>query len=157
RWADWLYTLRLSFFENDIKLSVKAGNYNPDTTAQPYASLRAYKGRSLNGIWATAPYLHNGSVPSLYDLLLPQKRAEDPDEGEYRPDEFMVGSREFDPVRVGFRTEGYDGFLFRTHRVGDLNSGHEYGAGRTAQPDGTILPALTEQQRSDLVEYMKTL
>ncbi len=157
RWADWLYTLGLSFFENDIKLSVKAGNYNPDTTAQPYASLRAYKGRSLNGIWATAPYLHNGSVPSLYDLLLPQKRAEDPEEGEYRPDEFMVGSREFDPVRVGFRTEGYDGFLFRTHRVGDLNSGHEYGAGRTAQPDGTILPALTEQQRWDLVEYMKTL
>src|SRR5690606_10195576 len=54
RWADWLYTLGLSFFENHIKPSVKAGNYNPDTTADPYASLRAYKARSLNGIWATA-------------------------------------------------------------------------------------------------------
>lgn len=157
RWADWLYTLGMSFFDNDIKPSVKSGNYNPDTTAQPYASLLAYKGRSLNGIWATAPYLHNGSVPTLYDLLLPQKRAGDPDDGEYRPEQFVVGSREFDPVKVGFRSEGYDGFVFRTHRLGDLNGGHEYGSGRTAQPDGTVLPALNEQQRWDLVEFMKTL
>ncbi len=157
RWADWLYTLGLSFFENEIRPSVKAGNYHPDTTAEPYASLLSYKARTLNGIWATAPYLHNGSVPTLYDLLLPVKRPGDPDEGKYRPTEFMVGSREFDPVRVGFRSEGYDGFLFRAYRVGDLNTGHEYASGRTAQPDGTLLPALTEQQRWDLVEYLKTL
>lgn len=157
RWADWFYTLGMSFFDNDIKPSIKSGNYQPDTTAHPYASLLAYKARSLNGIWATAPYLHNGSVPTLYDLLLPQKRPGDPDEGEYRPDEFMVGSREFDPVRVGFRSEGYDGFVFRTQDVGDLNSGHEYASGRTPQPDGRVLPALTDQQRWDLVEFMKTL
>src|SRR5690606_26702477 len=72
RWADWFYTLGMSFFDNDIKPSIKSGNYQPDTTANPYASLLAYKARSLNGIWATAPYLHNGSVPTLYDLLLPQ-------------------------------------------------------------------------------------
>ena len=36
-----------------------------------------YKSRSLNGIWATAPYLHNGSVPTLYDLLLPSSNAAD--------------------------------------------------------------------------------
>ncbi len=157
RRLDWLYTLGLSFFENEIKHSVKAGNYNPDTTADPYASLLAYRARSLNGIWATAPYLHNGSVPTLYDLLLPQRRDGDPEDGEYRPDEFMVGSREFDPVRVGLRSEGYDGHRFTTFRRGDFNSGHEYGAGRTAQPDGTVLPALNEQQRWDLVEYLKTL
>jgi cytochrome c5 len=157
RWADWLYTLGLSFFDNDVKGSVKSGNYIADTTANPYNSLLAYKGRSLNGIWATAPYLHNGSVPSLYQLLLPKKRADDPADGEYRPDEFVVGSREFDPVRVGLRSEGYDGFIFRTHRLGDLNGGHEYGSGRIAQADGTVLPALTDQQRWDLVEFLKTL
>lgn len=157
RGLDWLYTLGLSFFDNDILPSIKAGNYNADTTSRPYNSLLAYKARSLNGIWATAPYLHNGSVPSLYDLLLPKRRPGDPEEGEYRPDEFQVGSREFDPARVGFRTEGYEGFLFRTTRRGDLNSGHEYGAGRTPQPDGVVLPALSEQQRWDLVEYLKTL
>ncbi len=96
-------------------------------------------------------------MPSLYDLLLPKRRPGDPEEGEYRPDEFQVGSREFDPVKVGFRTQGYEGFLFRTSRRGDLNSGHEYGAGRSPQADGTLLPALTEQQRWDLVEYLKTL
>lgn len=157
RWADWLYTLGLSFFDNNINHSVKSGNYKPDTTANPYNSLLSYKARSLNGIWATAPYLHNGSVPSLYDLLLPRKQTGDPDEGEYRPDEFIVGSREFDPVRVGLRSSGYDGFVFRTWRTGDLNSGHEYGSGRSAQADGTVLPALTEQQRWELVEFMKTL
>ena len=55
-----------------------------------------YKARPLNGIWATAPYLHNGSVPTLYHLLLAAKD---------RPKSFTVGSREFDPKNVGFRTD----------------------------------------------------
>lgn len=50
-----------------------------------------YKGRPLNGIWATAPYLHNGSVPNLYELMK---------KPEQRVTEFWVGSREFDPVNV---------------------------------------------------------
>ena len=157
RWLDRIYTIGLSFFNNTIQNTIKSGNYKADTTSQPYNSLLAYKGRSLNGIWATAPYLHNGSVPTLYDLLLPKKRADDPADGEYRPDSFMVGSREFDPVKVGFRSEGYEGFEFKAFRVGDMNSGHEYGAGRTPQMDGTQLPALTSDQRWDLLEYIKTL
>ena len=157
RWLDWLYNLASSFFDNPIKSSIKAGNYNPDTTADPYASLKSYKARSLNGIWATAPYLHNGSVPTLYDLLLPVKRDGDPDDGEYRPDTFSVGSREFDPVKVGYRTEGYDGFEFKALRTGDLNSGHEYAAGKTEQLNGEILPALTKEERLDLLEFLKTL
>ncbi len=157
RWLDWLYNLVSSFFDNPIKSSIKAGNYNPDTTADPYASLKSYKARSLNGIWATAPYLHNGSVPTLYDLLLPVKRDGDPDDGEYRPDTFSVGSREFDPVKVGYRTEGYDGFEFKALRTGDLNSGHEYAAGKTEQLNGEILPALTKEERLDLLEFLKTL
>lgn len=157
RWADWVYLLVMSLADNEIESSVKAGNYTPDTTAAPYNSLLSYKARSLNGIWATAPYLHNGSVPSLYDLLLPVKRPGDPGDGEYRPSEFMVGAREFDPVRVGFITEGYDGTLFKADKRGDMNEGHEYAAGKTAQPDGTVLPALSAEQRWDLLEYLKTL
>ena len=157
RALDWLYTVSMSFFDNDIKYSIKAGDYNPDTPIRPYQSLLSYKARPLDGIWATAPYLHNGSVPTLYDLLLPKKHEGDPEDGEYRPDTFMVGSREFDPVKIGFRTEGYDGFEFRSLRRGDLNSGHEYASGGTAQLNGEILPTLDEQQRWDLVEYLKTL
>lgn len=157
RWLDWMYTLGMSFFDNNIQYSVKAGQYRPDTTTRPYDSLLAYKARSLNGIWATAPYLHNGSVPTLYDLLLPAKRPGDPEEGEYRPDTFLVGSREFDPEKVGFKSEGYDGFLFRTDLKGNFNNGHEYAAGRTPQPDGTVLPALDRTQRNALLEFLKTL
>ena len=161
RWADWLYTLMSAYFSNHIpQASMKAGgNYTPDSTANPYSSLVAYKARSLNGIWATAPYLHNGSVPTLYDLMLPTKKAGDPEgeEFEYRPEVFQVGSREFDPERVGFISEGYDGFAYKTIRVGDMNDGHEYAAGGTAQVNGEVLKALNKEQRLDLLEFMKTL
>ncbi len=100
--------------------------------------LLAYKGRPLNGIWATAPYLHNGSVPNLYQLLLPS---------DQRIDQFSVGSREFDPVNVGFETDPMPGrFSFDTSLVGNSNAGHDYGTGK-----------LTEAERWELVEYMKTL
>ena len=50
--------------------------------------IAAYKPRPLAGMWATAPFLHNGSVPTIYDLLSPVAD---------RPKTFRVGSREFDP------------------------------------------------------------
>lgn len=157
RGLDWLYVLAMSFFDNDIKASMKNGDYEPDTTANPYQSLLAYKARSLNGIWATAPFLHNGSVPTLYDLLLPKKREGDPDDGEYRPDTFTVGARELDPVRVGFVSEGYDGFVFDTAVPGNSNAGHEYAAGITPRADGKTLPPMTREERFALIEYMKVL
>jgi len=144
RWADWLYTVAGSLFDNEIKASMKAGNYDPDTTAEPFRSLLSYKARSLNGIWATAPYLHNGSVPTLYDLLLPVNAREGCPKA--RPVTFKVGAREFDPVKVGFRYEGYDGFEFRTELRGNGNAGHEYRACK-----------MTDDERWDLVEYLKTL
>jgi hypothetical protein len=103
--------------------------------------------------------LHNGSVPTLYDLLLPKKRPGDPAEGEYRPDTFMVGSREFDPVHVGLKSSGYDGFAFDTSIPGNSNAGHEYtaGPGHSPQPSGAVLPALSVEQRMDLLEYLKSL
>lgn len=154
RIADWAYLLGKSFFDNEIKPSVKSGNYNPDTTAKPYNSLLAYKARSLNGIWATAPYLHNGSVPNLWTLLLP---------AEERPTAFCVGNREFDPVNVGFNTGGCDindpkdKRRFIVEPEGNNNTGHEYGTGKDKDKDGKDKKKLTEQERWDLIEYIKTL
>lgn len=157
RVLDWIYMLGKSFFDNEIKASVKSGDYWIDTTAAPYNSLLAYKARPLNGIWATAPYLHNGSVPSIYDLLLPLKREGDPDDGEYRRTEFKVGSREFDPEKIGFRAEGYDGFTFSATKRGDFNTGHEYGTVHAPAIKGIKLAPLTDKERKELVEYIKTL
>ena len=157
RWGDWITDIAKAFFHNEIKPSIKHGNYDPDTTAKPLASLNAYKARSLNGIWATAPYLHNGSVPTLYDLLLPKKSDGDPEDGEYRPDRFEVGSREFDPGKVGFKSSGYEGSTFDTSLKGNSNAGHEYTTGKTAQLNGKILKPLTKEERLDLLEYLKTL
>lgn len=106
--------------------------------------LLAYKARPLTGIWATAPYLHNGSVPTLYDLLLP------PDQ---RPKTFFTGTREFDPVKIGYVTtpSADNDFLFETRAasgeviLGNSNSGHEFGT------------TLSEDQRRMLLEYLKTL
>jgi hypothetical protein len=145
RGYQWVYDFAAGFFSNQIEPSLKQGNYDADTTADPYASLLSYKARPLNGIWATAPYLHNGSVPTLYDLLLPKKGAKDPKDGEYRPDTFQVGSREFDAVKVGLKSSGYSGFTFDTRHRGNSNAGHTYGTG------------LDKEQRLDLLEYLKTL
>jgi hypothetical protein len=145
RGYQWVYDLAAGFLTNQIKPSLKSGNYDPDTTAAPYASLFAYKARSLNGIWATAPYLHNGSVPTLYALLLPKRGPKDPAKGEYRPDKFQVGSREFDPHSVGLKCDGYNGFLFDTSRRGNSNAGHTYGT------------ELDKEKRLDLLEYLKSL
>jgi len=157
RALDWLYMMAKSFFDNKIEASVKSGNYLADTTAAPYQSLLSYKARSLNGIWATAPYLHNGSVPSIYDLLLPVKRDGDPADGKYRPTEFTVGSREFDPIKIGLRTEGYQGFTFKADKRGDLNGGHEYGTLHAPLVNGVKQEPLTDEERWDLVEYIKIL
>ena len=146
RIVEWVYVLVMSIADNDIKASIKSGNYDPDTTAKPFDSLLSYKARSLNGIWATAPFLHNGSVPTLYDLLLPVKCKEGAGDGKYRPDSFVVGAREFDPVKVGFKSEGYDGFKFNTALRGNRNTGHEYGA-----------CGMSDADRWDLIEYLKSL
>jgi hypothetical protein len=141
----WIYDLVAEKLSNQIEPSLKHGNYDPDTSADPYASLLSYKARSLNGIWATAPYLHNGSVPTLYDLLLPKRGPKDPANGEYRPDKFQVGSREFDPDKVGLTGTGYSGFTFDTSHRGNSNAGHAYGTG------------LDKENRLDLLEYLKSL
>jgi hypothetical protein len=101
----------------------------------------AYESRVLHGIWATAPYLHNGSVPNLWELLLPPER---------RTPSFMVGSRVFDPVNVGYVTDRSpfkDGKLVvgPGAEPGNSNAGHDFGTN------------LTDDERRALIEYLKQL
>jgi mono/diheme cytochrome c family protein len=96
-----------------------------------------YKARPLSGIWASAPYLHNGSVPSLAELLKPP--------GE-RVASFYVGSRELDPATVGLvTTQGERSSLFDTKLPGNSNAGHTFGT------------TLSAQEKLDLLEYLKSL
>jgi mono/diheme cytochrome c family protein len=106
----------------------------------------AYKARPLDGIWATPPYLHNGSVPNLYALLSPVAE---------RPKTFYLGNREYDPVSVGYRTEEFPGgFELDTSLRGNSNSGHEFNNG---PGEGVLGPLLTPEERRELIEYLKSL
>jgi mono/diheme cytochrome c family protein len=96
-----------------------------------------YLARPLTGVWATAPYLHNGSVPTLWDLLHPSQR----------PAKFIMGNREYHPAKLGYANTG-NGWTFDTSQPGNSNSGHagdKYGTN------------LTEDQKASLLEYLKTI
>jgi mono/diheme cytochrome c family protein len=115
-----------------------------------------YKPRPLEGVWATPPFLHNGAVPTLYDLLSP---------ADERPKGFWLARREFDPVKVGYMTDrasSTGGFWFDTRKPGNFNTGHEFRAGHVEYDEtnprvqyGVIGPALSPQDRFDLIEYLK--
>ncbi len=103
----------------------------------------AYESRVLHGIWATAPYLHNGSVPNLWELLTPP---------EQRKPFFMVGSKKYDPVNVGYVTDESpfkdSGKLVVSGsgvQPGNSNAGHDFG---------TKLP---DDEKWQLIEYLKQL
>ncbi|MGA7807346.1 di-heme-cytochrome C peroxidase [Bradyrhizobium sp.] len=102
----------------------------------------AYESRVLHGIWATAPYLHNGSVPNLWELLTPPAQ---------RKPFFMVGSRKYDPVNVGYVTDespSKDGKLVvggSDVQPGNSNAGHDFGTG------------LSDDEKWQLIEYLKQL
>lgn len=102
-----------------------------------------YANMPLDGIWLRAPYLHNGSVPTLRDLLEP---------GAGRPARFYRGNDLLDPVRVGFVSDQpSDGdtryFAFDTALPGNGNRGHEGAA------YGTELPP---EDKDAIVEFLKT-
>jgi mono/diheme cytochrome c family protein len=105
-----------------------------------YRKTNGYSNLPLDGVWARAPYLHHGAVPTLRDLLKPPS---------LRPRVFFRGYNVYDPVNVGFVSQGPEaeshGFRFDTSVPGNDNGGHPYG---------TQLPPA---DRDDLVEYMKTL
>jgi hypothetical protein len=101
----------------------------------------AYEARVLHGVWATAPYLHNGSVPNLWELLLPASQ---------RSASFMVGSKMYDQKNVGYAA---DSSPFKEGKrvvgagaeAGNSNAGHEFGVD------------LSEDDRWALIAYLKQL
>lgn len=100
-----------------------------------------YANHPLDGIWLRAPYLHNGSVPTLRDLLKP---------ANMRPATFYRGNDIYDARDVGFvsnveTANGRTFFKFETSDRGNSNGGHLYGV------------ELPENEKSALIEYMKTL
>jgi mono/diheme cytochrome c family protein len=110
-----------------------------------------YKSRPLDGVWATPPYLHNGSVPTIEALLSPLAE---------RPKTFWLGHREYDPKRLGYVTDKLSGgFEFDTSQPGNRNTGHLFD---DAPADGTAMPGrigrkLTPDDRRALIEFLKTL
>lgn len=107
----------------------------------------AYKARTLDGIWATPPYLHNGSVPNIYELLSPASE---------RSKQFWTGGYEYDPVNLGYVSSKGSGnyFLFDTTISGNLNHGHEFNDGKGK---GIIGRKLSRNERLELIEYLKVL
>src|SRR6185369_3024214 len=93
-----------------------------------------YFAATLSGVWARSPYLHNGSVRTIADLLTA------PNE---RPKSFHRGSQQYDPAVMGFTDEG--AYVFDTTTAGNSNSGHDYGTN------------LSRDQKAELMEYLKTL
>ena len=88
----------------------------------------------LDGIWMRAPYLHNGSVPTIEALLVSPKN---------RPVKFKRGCDTFDSKAIGFTCS--EGFEFDTSLKGNSNSGHDYGT------------SLSIEDKTVLIEYIKSL
>jgi len=104
-----------------------------------FRKTNGYANQPLDGIWARAPYLHNGSVPTLWDLLSAP---------EARPSVFYRGDDLYDRVKVGFESNvasarGTTFFKYDTSIPGNSNSGHVYA---------TTLP---DADKRALVEYLK--
>jgi hypothetical protein len=141
--------------------------------ANDFRAPLAYPARPLAGYWATPPFLHNGSIPNLYQLLSPLKE---------RYESFWTGSVEFDPQLVGYSIESLrGGFEFKTRYgfaealwnsvagfftdckfefsrdvPGNSNAGHEFRDAPKGTP-GVIGPYLTPRERLDIIEYMKVI
>lgn len=106
-----------------------------------FRTTNGYVNTPLDGVWLRGPFLHNGSVPTLRDLL---------NEPSQRPKVFYKGHDLFDQANVGFVSNlpsgnGRNFFRFDTSERGNDNGGHTYGTG------------LSDAQKKALVEYMKTL
>ena len=132
--ADLLGRIKLKLYD-DAHLSAIQREAMEAGRKPKWRTTGEYACRPLVSVWATAPYLHNNSVPTLYDLLLPAAQ---------RPKAFAVGHREYDPVKLGYVAAPAMGdFLFDTTAPGNHNSGHEYGT------------AVSESERMALLEYLK--
>jgi hypothetical protein len=133
------YAFKVPTKKSSETCQAENGNSTSDTEATPPSY--AYESRVMDGIWAAAPYLHNGSVPTLWDLLQPVQD---------RPVAFPVGP-EYDTVKVGLAaTQTRFNYTLQTtdcyeRNSGDSRCGHEYGT------------SLTTDEKKALLEYLKSL
>jgi hypothetical protein len=125
--------------------AVKMHGYRELPVPRP-TDVPRYKAAPREGVWATPPFMHNGSVPNLYEMLLP---------AEQRTKKFYLG-RDFDPVKVGVDTSGKSGtYQVDTTLIGSSNKGHSFENGPLG--NGIIGPLLTDQERWAIVEYLKSI
>lgn len=101
---------------------------------KPIRSTQKYWAPSLAGVWARSPYLHNGSVHTMTELLSPPAA---------RAKSFHRGSRAYDPAQMGYTDEG--AYVLDTTTSGSSNTGHNFGTD------------LTDTEKGELIEYLKTL
>lgn len=108
----------------------------------------SYKAKPLDGVWSSAPYLHNGSVPNMYQLLSPVGQ---------RPKKFWVGTnQEYDPKQLGLKAvKTPKAQIFDTTITGNSNVGHEFSNDRNKP--GVIGRLLKHEERMALIEYLKVL
>jgi len=120
---------------------IPIGEIGTDRDGPEMTKNSGYPAGPLDGIWMRGPYLHNRSVPTVRDLLQPQK---------LRPRTFYPGNNLLDVRNLGFisnleREKGLRFPLYNTAQTGHGNSGHLYGTD------------LSEREKDALVEYLKTL
>ncbi len=156
-WGDTLAGVALDSVSRETALRFFRDNKIPESEWLDWSSgqkvggqqarvRQAYKARPLSGIWATPPYLHNGSVPTLYDLLLPA--------GE-RPQTFYLGHMRYDAKKLGYEGAKFKGgFEYDTRVTGNSNTGHEFD---DRKAPGVIGPKLGDGERAALLEFLKTL
>ena len=132
------YTLALAVGQSQLY----AGTKDPSERFSHFRKTNGYANLPLDGLWLRAPYLHNGSVPTLRDLL---------ERSANRPKTFYRGGDLFDATKVGFvstaQIAGRPMFLFDTSVPGNGNQGHE------GKEYGTALPP---SDKDALLEYLKT-
>ncbi|MFG1299272.1 di-heme-cytochrome C peroxidase [Xanthobacter sp. V3C-3] len=142
--------LRARGITGDARKAAYGWRFAPGSSAPQsgWLSPAGYKAGPLAGVWATGPFLHNGSVPTIYDLLSPENE---------RPARFYVGSTRLDPARLGFVStpdelsdkDKASLSLFDTSLPGNSNRGHAF-------PDPAVA-RLSPDDRYAIIEYLKIL
>jgi mono/diheme cytochrome c family protein len=130
---------RLNSFNPEIARGMNTIGEGKPWRFNHFRKTNGYANMPLDGLWLRAPYLHNGSVPTLRALLFPDER----------PAVFYRAYDVYDFANVGFISSGAEaeaqGVRFDTTLKGNSNVGHVYGAN------------LSRQDRELLLEYLKTL
>lgn len=158
-WAGFTYDLSILGLPKDATAAVGVQASVSAIRAQLYADYKTpaaeqegpltllapcgYKARPLIGVWATPPFLHNGSVRTVFDLL-----------SETRPDKFTYGTREYDPVNLGYTEDpSLNDQVLDGTTPGNLNTGH-WWTDDTSRP-GRIGRALSDDEKYAIIEFLK--